>query len=392
MEASSEALRTFACRKIPACHQERTQIRIQQAGSFQRARRAFPLPSSRTDTLGKEWYNLPVNVSNGAYQLSAVAQGDRLELRRNPHYHGVFPGNIEKIECVILDDYAAAFDSFDQGELDMVSMITSDPGTVRQARRRYRNELHFVPHLSTLFVSFWCEKPPFERADVRSAFVRAVDRSALVNETSQGQYQPALGGFLPPGMAGYQADIGLSYDPEMARTLLADAGYPGGDNFPTVRLLFTGPDPHNPIIQFLCKVWRDELGVEVQAENTTWEEFLRRRGEDPPELSVMGYSADYPDPDAILRVLFHSELGFNPSNFYSAEFNSLVESAAEQLDPSQRIKAYQDADKILVREEAAVLPLGYGRGRLLITPSLEIPAMPLSQIRMKEVVVGSNPV
>lgn len=351
---------------------------------------AFPLPSDRTDDPDRDWYGLPVNVSNGAFQLIDVARGDRLELQRNPHYNGVFPGNVERIECVILDDYAASFDSFDHGELDMVSMITSDPKTVRLARRRYRDELHFIPHLSTLFVSFWCETPPFERAEVRRAFVHAIDRSALVSETSQGQYHPALGGFLPPGMAGYQPDIGLKCDPKFARKLLADAGYPGGENFPTVRLLFTGPDPNDPIIRFLCMAWKNELGVEIQAENTTWEEFLKRRDEDPPELSVMGYSADYPDPDAVLRVLFHSEQGFNPSRCFNAELNALVESAAKGLDPTQRIRAYQRADQILVREEASVLPLGYGRGRLLVKPAVQVPNMPLSQIRMKEVVVGSN--
>jgi len=324
-------------------------------------------------------------VSNGPYRLGAFTYGDRLVLQRNPHYRGYFPGNIQRVEGCPIGDYLSAFDQFERGDLDMVSMIMSDPKTVRQARRRFGSELKFIPHPTTFFVTFCCERPPFDSVIVRQAFVHAVDREELVAQTSQGQYQPALGGFLPPGMPGHQPNIGLAYDPERARQLLSSAGFSGGKGFPQVELLFTGPDPHDPLIDYLCEAWERELGIKMIAENTTWQAFVKRRDVNPPHLSTMGYTADYPDPDAVLRVLFHSEQKFNPSRCKHAELDDLVEEASGMLDTERRMEAYHRVDRILVAEEAAVMPVGYSRGRLLVKPYLEVPEVPIGRLQMKEV-------
>jgi oligopeptide transport system substrate-binding protein len=329
-------------------------------------------------------YPLPPDLaaSDETLNIAKSSQGC-LTLHHNKHYRGFFPGNILQVEGCPVGDYAAAFDQFERGELDMLSMITSDPKTVRQARRRFGEMLKFIPHPSTFFVTFCCDRPPFDSAVVRKAFVHAVDRAALVAETSQGQYQPALGGFLPPGMPGHQPKIGLAYDPEKSRALLATAGFPGGEGFPSVDFLFTGPDPHDPLIDFLCQAWERELGVPVHAENKTWEAFIERRDQDPPHLSTMGYTADYPDPDAMLRVLFHKD-GYLPLQLESEQFDRLVENAARTLDPVQREGMYWAADALMVAEWAAVMPLGYARSRILISNSVSISGSPAGRLQFKD--------
>jgi len=267
-------------------------------------------------------------------------------------------------------------------------MITSDPKTVRQARRRFGSELKFIHHPTTFFVTFCCERPPFDSVIVRQAFVHAVDREELVAQTSQGQYQPALGGFLPPGMPGHQPDLALAYNPERARRLLSSAGFSGGKGFPQVEFLFTGPDLHDPVIDYLCNAWEGELGIRVNAENIPWEAFVQRRDQDPPHLSIMGFTADYPDPDAMLRYLFHSQRGFLPLKCGVTNFDQLVDRASGILDPEKRIDLYQAAEKILIKSVAAVMPIGYGRGRLVYRPGIAIPEFPLSQLRLKEVLLG----
>ncbi|MFN2274634.1 MAG: ABC transporter substrate-binding protein, partial [Anaerolineales bacterium] len=286
---------------------------------------AYPLQEGVQETPQETWFGLPVKVTNGPYTLTASDPGERLVLERNPYYRGAGSGNIQSIQCSLIREYATAFDRFDREELDLVSMITSDPKAVRQARRRFGSRLKFIPHPATFFVSFCCVRPPFDQALVRQAFVHAIDREALIRETSQGQYQPALGGFLPSGFPGHQPGIGLAHNPERAQELLVQAGFPGGKDFPTVDFLFTGPDPHDPLIDFLCQAWERELNVNVEAENTNWETFVERRDTNPPHLSTMGYTADYPDPDAVLRVLFHSQQGFNPSRCQCSELDELVE-------------------------------------------------------------------
>jgi oligopeptide transport system substrate-binding protein len=321
-------------------------------------------------------------VSSGAYRLADGSIGDHILMEQNPFYSGAFPGNVTQAVCSVFKNYQSAFEGFDRGELDMVSMVTSDPATVRHASQRYAHELKFFPYPSTLFVTFCCDKKPFDDARVRKAFVHAIDRESLVSRTSRGQYDPALGSFLPPGLAGHQPDAGLAYDPDRARELLTEAGFGGGERFPQVELLFTGADPRNPMIDFLCESWREALGVIVIPANVTWQEFMRRRDEDPAELSTMGFSADYPDPDAMLRMLFHSEQGFNPSRFTSEEVDSLVELASQTLESGKRMDAYRRVDRILTLEQAVIMPIGYGRLRVLVRPGIEFPAYPL---RFKEV-------
>jgi oligopeptide transport system substrate-binding protein len=157
-----------------------------------------------------------------------------------------------------------------------------------------------------------------------------VDRDALVREASEGQYLPANGGFVPPGMPGHSAGIGLAYDVGRARDLLGQAGYPGGRGFPIVSWLYSGGSAGEPVVPFLHRAWREALGLELPAQSMDWGEFIARRELDPPHLSLIGWSADLPDPDGFLRATYHSREGINaaPSRWRSARFDALVEKAA----------------------------------------------------------------
>jgi oligopeptide transport system substrate-binding protein len=95
--------------------------------------------------------------------------------------------------------------------------------------------------------------------------------------------------------------------------------------------------------------------------------------EDPANLTVAGWTADYPDPDGMLRTVFHSTDGLNRPRWHNRRFNTLVNEAAKLNDPYQRIELYRDADRILVAEQAAAVPLGYGRGRMLVKPWVYYP-------------------
>ncbi|MGA9534233.1 MAG: ABC transporter substrate-binding protein, partial [Anaerolineales bacterium] len=288
---------------------------------------AYPLPSHLAGINESGSFGFGVAATNGPYTVKEWDETGPIELERDPNYRGAFPGNVRQINLSILSQYSHAFDQFDLGEVDLVSMIRSDPATVRQASRRYGSQLRFVPQQATFYVNFCCDCPPFADTRIRRAFVQAVERQALIAKASHGQYLPALGGFLPPGMPGHQPAAGLAYDPESARSLLAEAGYPNGRNMPALEFLFTGPGLSNPLIDALIHCWKSDLGVEVQARAVSWESFVGRLANDPPHLSAMGYTADYPDPDAMLRVLFHSKVGYNPPHWHNHEFNELVERA-----------------------------------------------------------------
>ncbi len=86
-------------------------------------------------------------------------------------------------------------------------------------------------------MSFDTTRPPFDDVRVRQAFAHALDRPALAQAVLHGLVSPATGGLVPPGLPGHAAGIGLVYDPERARRLLAEAGYLDGRGFPVYRSL-----------------------------------------------------------------------------------------------------------------------------------------------------------
>jgi ABC-type oligopeptide transport system substrate-binding subunit len=102
---------------------------------------------------------------------------------------------------------------------------------------------------------------------------------------------------------------------------------------------------------------------------------------------LWGWLADYPDPDSLLRVVFHSTEGVRPGHWHHARFDALVEKAGRIAEQPRRMELYQEADRILAVDEAAVMPLGYGRGRILVKPWVEVPRVPPVMMRLKDVVV-----
>ena len=252
-------------------------------------------------------------------------------------------------------------------------------------RARYRRRLAVTPYLSTVYLSFNCSRPPFDAAATRQAFVRAIDRVGLLARVDIRQAAP--GGFLPPGMPGHNPGLGPALDPDRARQLLAEAGYPEGRGFPEVEIAYTGGPGDDPVTSHLTRDWREVLGVNVTPVGLTWDEFLRRRDSDPPHLSVSGWSADYPDPDNLLRVLFHSREGLNAVRWQSPEFDTLTEQAAAAMDRKARLELYQRADRILVEEQAIVSPLWYGENRQLLQRYVQVPRVPMGMLRLKDVVI-----
>jgi ABC-type oligopeptide transport system substrate-binding subunit len=149
--------------------------------------------------------------------------------------------------------------------------------------------------------------------------------------------------------------------------------------------MYTGDPGEDPVASYLAEAWQRLLGVRLRPVGVTWGEFLRRRDGDPPALSVSGWSADYPDPDNMLRVLFHSHEGVNPIGWRQPEFDRLTEQAAATVERKQRLELYREADRILVNEEAAVVPLWYGEARQLLQPYVSVPRVPALMLRLKDV-------
>jgi oligopeptide transport system substrate-binding protein len=321
----------------------------------------YPVPRHAVEIHGEAWTE--VAVTNGPFRLESWQRGQSVVLMRNPEYHGRFKGNVQQLEVFLLADPSAPLAMYEADDLDTVYLWDLPPLEMDRARQRHAGEYVSGPSLCTWYVAFDVSRPPFDDVRVRRAFVLATDKETLADVALRGHFFPATGGFVPPGMPGHSPGIGLPYDPERARQLLAEAGYPGGRGFPSVVCLA----PPNPAVQeanrYQQAQWRENLGVEVTGETMEWAAFFERLYKAPPHIFLTAFMADYPDPDTFLRA---SPVRLQ-ARWRNEAYDRLVEKAKHVMDQGERVKMYQQADRILI-EEAVIMPRLYVRAHLLVKP------------------------
>jgi oligopeptide transport system substrate-binding protein len=216
-------------------------------------------------------------------------------------------------------------------------------------------QLRRTDGLSIQYYGFDTSRPPFNDVRVRQAFARAVDWRRLIALSSAGAARPATG-MVPPGIPGRRdTDFLPAHDPAGARTLLADAGYPGGTGFPAVTLLGGGGTDR----AFAAEIER-ELGITVQVE-VQGAGFFERLAADPPQIFSMGWIADYPGPNDFLGILLGTATSNNYGRWSSADFDAAIGDALAATDGAAARAAFDRAEGI-VRDEAPTIPLTYDVG------------------------------
>lgn len=322
-----------------------------------------PVPRHAVEKYGEGWAQPGRIVSNGPFLLADWHPGQSMRLVRNPRYHETFSGNVHEVALFLLPAVRSEeLEMYDSGELDVATV--HDPPVVELARRRHPGEYVSFPMLSTLHVGFDVSRPPFDDPRVRHAFVLAVDKQEMADVHLGGQVFPATGGFVPPGMPGHSPGIGLPYDPEQARQLLNEAGYPNGRGFPSVEALAPGLRIDERVeTRQLEAYWRDNLGLEFNWRPLEARAWRHRLSTDPPHLYLVATMAEYPDPDDFLRASPFRRR----TSWRNDAYDSLVEAARHETELGRRIELYRQADAILV-EEAPIMPIYYDRGHMLVKP------------------------
>jgi oligopeptide transport system substrate-binding protein len=336
----------------------------------------FPVPRHVVERHGATWA-MPANiVTNGPFALVEWRRDESLVLVRSRHHGGAGGGNVERVEVALIErgtwrEQAALYEA---DELDVMYSSSLRAEQRDQLRRRYADQFISISQLVTIYVGFHVDRLPFDNARVRRALTLATDREFLAGITLGGYDLPATGGFVPPGMPGHSPGIGLPYDPEQARRLMAKVGYPGGRGFPALRgFMPTRSSRMIALAEYLRAQWQRELGVEVDWEHVPASEFWDKAQWDQHHLHLIGWLADYPDPDNFLRLGFGGER----TAWRSEKYDRLVARARRLLNQGERMSLYRRADRILI-EEAPCLPLAYLQSHMLVKPWVKGPTLSAS--------------
>jgi oligopeptide transport system substrate-binding protein len=317
----------------------------------------FPVPRHVVGKLGEEWTQVDRFVSNGPFVLCSWEPGKPVVLTRNPKYYGEYKGNVEKVELTIGEAQPdlSPVKLYENDKIDILALSTN----AFHSRHLFPGEYFSCPEMTTYSIIFNVQRAPFFDPRVRKAFVLATDRQYLANVVLGGLHSPATGGLVPPTIQGHTPGIALPYDPDQARRLLEQAGYPGGSGFPMVD--FLALYRMEAEAQYLGDQWLDVLDVRINLRILASSTYLEATHNYNYHAILYGWAADYPDPDNFLRVSMQNV------NWRDEEYTRLLEGARGSNDQRQRIELYQQAERILI-EQVPIMPVIHPLSHYLVKP------------------------
>ncbi len=305
----------------------------------------------------------PDFVGSGGYLPTAVSPTG-MTLTANPAYWAGKPA-IDTIQLVSDLGGRSAVEVFENDELDYTSIFDSDASWIAYDPS-LGPQLRQVPALSTQFYGFDTRKPPFDDVRVRQAFAMAVDWRRIAKLSAASDQVSTVTSIVPPGMPGRSdRDFLPAYDPDKARALLAEAGFPGGAGFPQTTLMTGGGGSDAAVLDEIKR----ELGITLGYETMSFDTYFGRLSTDPPAMWSLGWIADFPGRNDFLGVLLSSDSTNNYGGWKSPEFDAAVAEANAAADPASAASAYDRAEAI-VANDAPVVPISYGTGWALARDGL----------------------
>jgi ABC-type oligopeptide transport system substrate-binding subunit len=285
-------------------------------------------------------------------------------MERNADYHGT-PAQVEHIAFRFYIGNGAPVRLFEDGEIDVAFLTLGDVNTLNAEESSLADELIIRPQLSIHFVGFNTSIPPFDDPLVRRAFLLALDRKTLVEETLAGIGTLAKG-FLPPSLPGFDEDAPeIPFSPFEAQELLKVSSYGGAENLPEI--VYSTAGGISISLREMARMWQENLGVSISANILPAGTYYDDLEDNVANLYDYGWIADYPDPHNFLDVLFHSGAENNVGKFSDAEIDGLLEQARTETDQAVRLEVYRQVERLLVARAAAI-PLWSSQQRLLIQP------------------------
>ncbi len=314
-------------------------------------------------------------IGTGPYRVVSHRSGDRIEFERNDNYWGDRPAFQRVLYRMITND-AARTAALLAGDVEFIDQVpTSDLAKLRQDSRVALSEIvglrlvflgldHLRPaNENSPFITDNDGKPlgrnPLQDVRVRRALSIAIDRKAIVERVMEGAAVPA-GQFLPEGVFTHVPDVTPpAFDPDGARRLLAEAGYPQG-----FRIQLNGPNDRYVndarIVQAIGQMWT-RIGIRTSVEAQPWTTFVGRAGRADFSAFLIGWGSN-PDGSHPLRNILATvtrEKGWGSSNrgrYSNPTVDNMLEQSLSELDNDRRAKLVMDAQRIAA-EDVAVIPL-----------------------------------
>lgn len=282
-------------------------------------------------------------VGSGPWKLDAWERGNFLTLVPNPHH----PGRNQFLRALrfrIIPEAFTRIAEFESGALDVLKVPSAELLRFLHSPK-YRRRIQSIPELRVVYIGLNNTRGPLQDARVRRALNLAVNVDRIIDVLAGGQALRAAGA-VPPTLKGYRERPPYPYDPDAARGLLRESGYPDGFALE----IWQRDSPEGNRIVEAVQGYLAQVGIEVRIVKREWSAFKEAVSRGKVDAFFLDWYADYPDAENFLYPLFHSENaggGGNRSFFRDARVDSLIELSQRTVDDAECYDLYAKVDSLV---------------------------------------------
>jgi ABC-type oligopeptide transport system substrate-binding subunit len=316
---------------------------------------SWPVNKAMVEKLGDEWSkDISTVLTNGPYVPTEWNRGKNLISTLNPNYTGPKKPMVEKVVTTFIQQGAPLMPMYQADELYNVGGSQQADYVLAINNNEMRKEIDVYSSYRTFYVWFNSIDPPFDDIRVRQAVSMSIDRKAITEQVTMGMNNATLT-MIPPGIpcSSYgDADIQKygEYNPEKARELMAEAGYPNGEGFPELEM-WTKQGEAIPELEAIQSMLKQNLGITVIAKDMERAVYVESMIGQKLNIALARWAMDYPDPSNFLGWWT------NPDGYIkwdNDEFDALVTAANSEIDADKRCDMYKQAERMILEDAAAV--------------------------------------
>ncbi len=313
----------------------------------------FPVHRATIEKWGKphesytRWTRPENIVTNGPFLLESWRLNKNLIVKRNSDYWGAERVRLNKIVYYPIESGVTEERMFRASQLHWTDEVAIERAP--WYRENNPDAMRIKPYVGTYIYRINNKVDHLKDVRVRKALAMTVDRDTLMNTVLNNFFTPAYA-ITPPGLLGYQPPKTFSYDPDKARALLAEAGYPNGDGFPVTELQFNTNDQHRKIAIAIQQMWKKELNIDVRLQNKDWKVYLDDEATGNFEISRGGWIGDYVDPNTFMDMWITGS-GINRTGWGNSRYDELVlKTAPEAKNREARYAAFFEAETLMMND------------------------------------------
>ena len=310
----------------------------------------YPVPKHAVLRKGKideqhtNWTDLDNIVSNGPFQLKSWQFNYLIEVEKNQQYWDTNVVKLNGIKFLPVSNQYTENRMFAANQLHVTATIPAE--MIEYSKAKFPKNIRQETYLSSNFLR--CNvNGKLKDVRIRKAISLSLPRQVIVDNLLKGGQKPSTS--LTPPFGDYKPPMISRKNLTEAKQLLADAGYPNGENFPEIDLLTTKRETSVKIAEAIANILKRDLGIIVNIKKYEWQTYLAELSSMNYDLGTGGWTGDYIDPTTFLDMWREGD-GNNRTGWSSKEYENILDDAAQTADPKKRLSMLAQAEELMLKE------------------------------------------